>query len=52
MRYSRIGEDLGLTEDEVMDNLNFTGAKFGETDPDRHDAPSTPTHGSARCRRT
>ncbi|MHB8911777.1 MAG: cytochrome c1 [Lysobacter sp.] len=30
LRYSRIGEDLGLTEDEVMNNLNFTGAKFGE----------------------
>jgi ubiquinol-cytochrome c reductase cytochrome c1 subunit len=29
-RYSRMGEDLGLTEDEVMKNLNFTGAKFGE----------------------
>lgn len=31
MRYSRIGEDLGLTEDEVMANLNLTGAKYGET---------------------
>lgn len=31
MRYSRIGEDLGLSEQEVMQNLNFTGAKFGET---------------------
>jgi ubiquinol-cytochrome c reductase cytochrome c1 subunit len=30
LRYSRMAEDLGLTEDEVMDNLNFTGAKFGE----------------------
>lgn len=30
MRYSRIAEDLGLTEEEVMNNLNFTGAKFGE----------------------
>ena len=30
LRYSRIAEDLGLTEDEVMTNLNFTGAKFGE----------------------
>ena len=30
MRYSRMAEDLGLTEEEVMDNLNFTGAKFGE----------------------
>lgn len=30
MRYSRIGEDLGLTEKEVMSNLNFTGAKWGE----------------------
>src|SRR6185312_16549396 len=28
MRYSRMAEDLGLTEDEVMQNLNFTGAKF------------------------
>ncbi|MCY7355283.1 MAG: cytochrome c1 [Lysobacter sp.] len=31
LRYSRIGEDLGLSEDEVMNNLNLTGAKFGET---------------------
>lgn len=30
MRYSRMAEDLGLTETEVMDNLNFTGAKYGE----------------------
>jgi ubiquinol-cytochrome c reductase cytochrome c1 subunit len=30
MRYSRIAEDLGLSEEEVMANLNFTGAKFGE----------------------
>ncbi|MEI7036166.1 cytochrome c1 [Fulvimonas yonginensis] len=29
-RYSRIAEDLGLSEQEVMQNLNFTGAKFGE----------------------
>lgn len=31
VRYSRMAEDLGLSEDEVMQNLNFTGAKFGET---------------------
>jgi ubiquinol-cytochrome c reductase cytochrome c1 subunit len=31
VRYSRLASDLGLTEDEVMKNLNFTGAKFGET---------------------
>jgi ubiquinol-cytochrome c reductase cytochrome c1 subunit len=30
LRYSRMAEDLGLTEEEVMQNLNFTGAKFGE----------------------
>lgn len=30
LRYSRLGEDLGLTEEEVMQNLNFTGAKYGE----------------------
>lgn len=30
MRYSRMAEDLGLTEDEVMDNLNLTGAAYGE----------------------
>lgn len=31
VRYSRMAEDLGLSEKEVMENLNFTGAKFGET---------------------
>src|SRR6478736_3243311 len=31
LRYSRMAADLGLTEEEVMNNLNFTGAKFGET---------------------
>ena len=31
MRYSRIGEDLGLTEQEVMQNLNFTGVNYGQT---------------------
>jgi len=31
MRYSRIAEDLGLTEQQVMENINFTGVKFGET---------------------
>jgi ubiquinol-cytochrome c reductase cytochrome c1 subunit len=30
IRYSRIAQDLGLTEAQVMQNLNFTGAKFGE----------------------
>lgn len=30
LRYSRMAEDLDLTEEQVMDNLNFTGAKFGE----------------------
>ena len=30
MRYSRIADDLGLSESEVMGSLNFTGAKFGE----------------------
>ena len=30
LRYQRMADDLGLTEEEVMGNLNFTGAKFGE----------------------
>lgn len=30
LRYSRMAEDLGLTEDQVQANLNFTGAKPGE----------------------
>ena len=30
VRYSRIAADLGLTEEQVQDSLNFTGAKFGE----------------------
>ena len=29
MRYSQMAGGLGLTEKQVMDNLNFTGAKFG-----------------------
>ena len=30
VRYARIGEDLGLTEDQVMQNLNFSGGKIGD----------------------
>lgn len=30
LRYSRMAEDIGLSEDEVQNNLNFTGGKFGE----------------------
>ncbi len=30
LRYSRLAADLGLTEEQVMGSLNFTGAKFGE----------------------
>ena len=29
-RYSRMAEDLGLTEEQVMENLVFTDANFGE----------------------
>src|SRR5690349_23577222 len=30
LRYSRMAEDLGLSEDDVQANLNFIGAKPGE----------------------
>jgi ubiquinol-cytochrome c reductase cytochrome c1 subunit len=30
VRYSRISEDLGLSEKDVMQNLNFTGARFDD----------------------
>ena len=30
LRYSRMAEDLGLTEDQVQASLNFTGTKAGE----------------------
>ncbi|MNV34734.1 Cytochrome c1 precursor [compost metagenome] len=30
LRYSRMADDLGLSEEQVMNNLNFTGAAFGE----------------------
>lgn len=33
MRYSRIAEDLGLSEEQVTKNLNFTGVNFGERIP-------------------
>lgn len=31
MRYSRIAEDMGMTDEEVMDQLIKTGAKVGDT---------------------
>ena len=40
LRYSRMGDDLGLTEDEVMQNLNISGVKYGETIP----TSMTPEH--------
>ena len=43
LRYSRMAEDLGLTEEEVMGNLNFTGAKFGE-----HILTAMPPEGAAQ----
>ena len=33
MRFSRIAADLGLTEQQVMKNFNFSGANFGERIP-------------------
>jgi hypothetical protein len=30
VRYARIGEDLGLSEDDVQANLNFNGGKIGD----------------------
>ncbi|HEX5951934.1 MAG TPA: cytochrome c1, partial [Rhodanobacteraceae bacterium] len=30
LRYSQMADGLGLTEKQVMENLNFTDAKFGE----------------------
>lgn len=33
MRYSRIAEDLGISEDQVMQNLNFSGVNVGEHVP-------------------
>lgn len=30
LRYQRMGEDLGLTEDEVQNNLNLHGGKIGD----------------------
>lgn len=31
MRYNRLAEDLGLTEEQVMNNLVFSDARIGET---------------------
>ena len=30
-RYNRMGRDIGLTDEQVKDNLIFTGAKVGDT---------------------
>jgi len=31
MRFNRVAEDIGMTEDEVREKLMFTGAKYGDT---------------------
>lgn len=31
VRFNRVATDLGMTESEVMDNLNHLGVKFGDT---------------------
>lgn len=31
VRFNRVAEDLGLTEEQVMENLNHLGVKFGDT---------------------
>ena len=31
MRYNRMGKDLGLTDQQVQENMIFTGAKVGDT---------------------
>jgi ubiquinol-cytochrome c reductase cytochrome c1 subunit len=31
MRYNRMGKDLGLTDDQVKDNLMFASDKIGDT---------------------
>ncbi|AWH46104.1 cytochrome c1 [Stenotrophomonas sp. ZAC14A_NAIMI4_1] len=33
LRYSRMAQDLGLSEEEVMANLNFTGSAIGDPIP-------------------
>lgn len=43
MRYSRIAEDLNLSKDQVMQNLNFTEANFGERIPSNLDAKDAQT---------
>ena len=35
IRYARIAEDLGLSEEDVMANLNFSGGKIGDTSSPR-----------------
>ena len=52
LRYSRMAEDLGLSEDEVEANLNFTGAKIGENTCIAHDPGTSRGRCSARRRRT
>lgn len=41
LRYARLGEDLGLTEEQVLGNLSFAGAKWG----DHIVSPMTPAFG-------
>jgi ubiquinol-cytochrome c reductase cytochrome c1 subunit len=50
MRYNRL-QDIGLTEQQIKDNLLFATDKVGDTMKSAID-PSRPRNGSARCRPT
>ena len=51
MRYNRL-QDIGLTEQQIRDNLMFTGVKVGDLMKIGDGCRRTPRNGSARRRRT
>jgi ubiquinol-cytochrome c reductase cytochrome c1 subunit len=48
-RYNRMARDIGLTDEQVKENLIFTGAKVGDTMKNAMPKP-TPSSGSASPR--
>ena len=51
MRYNRM-RDIGLTEEQIKDNLMFAADKVGDTMKVALDAEARPRTGSAPCRPT
>ncbi len=50
VRYNRLAADLGITEQQLIENLMFTGERAARHDPQRDRRRTMPAARSASCR--